>query len=221
MEAAAIDYEAHIPLFPLPNAVLFPGVVQPLHIFETRYRQMMAWTLARQQLIALAFLEPGWKADYYSRPAVRPIVCVGRIRAHEIVEDGKYNLLLQGEARARIVGERREQLFRVAMLEPVLVPDADAARDAEQRAALAAHLQSRLLRGTPIAGIVRDLMERDAPTALLVDALAFATVPDVAFKQQLLEVASPSCRAQALLHWLDAQAPVAPRREWPPRPTVN
>ena len=59
-------------LFPLPNLVLFPHVVQPLHIFEPRYRQLMADALADDRLIAMALLRPGWEEDYHRKPADPP-----------------------------------------------------------------------------------------------------------------------------------------------------
>ena len=71
-------------LFPLPNLVLFPHVMQPLHIFEPRYREMTADALATDRLIALALLQPGWEADYDGKPAVYPVACLGRSRANVI-----------------------------------------------------------------------------------------------------------------------------------------
>ena len=66
-------------LFPLPNLVLFPEVMQPLHIFEPRYRQMTADALAGDRLIALGLLRPGWEADYDGKPAIYPVACLGRV----------------------------------------------------------------------------------------------------------------------------------------------
>ena len=57
-------------LFPLPNLVLFPHVMQPLHVFEPRYRQMTADALTGDRLIGLVLLKPGWEADYEGKPAV-------------------------------------------------------------------------------------------------------------------------------------------------------
>src|SRR5256885_9707642 len=89
-------------LFPLPNLVLFPQVVQPLHVFEQRYRQMTADALAGDRLIAMALLRPGWEADYDGRPAIHPVACLGRVVADQRLDDGRYNLLLRGLARVRV-----------------------------------------------------------------------------------------------------------------------
>src|SRR4029450_2778405 len=88
-----------VPLFPLPNVVLFPRAVLPLHIFEERYKVMTADAINADRVIAMALLRPGWKKSYSPRPATEPVVCVGRILSHEKLADGKYNFLLQGSAR--------------------------------------------------------------------------------------------------------------------------
>src|SRR5580765_8502459 len=92
---------SHVPLFPLPNVVLFPRAVLPLHVFEERYKAMTAQALSGDRRIAMALLKPGWEKSYYSRPAIEPVVCVGTILTHEKLPDGKYNFFLQGTARAR------------------------------------------------------------------------------------------------------------------------
>src|SRR5450432_958575 len=90
------DESLIVPLFPLPNVVLFPRAVLPLHIFEQRYKAMTAAALRGEKLIAMALLKPGWEKNYYSRPEIEPVVCVGRIVAQEKLGDGTYNFLLQG-----------------------------------------------------------------------------------------------------------------------------
>src|SRR6476646_9959598 len=89
-----------VPLFPLPNVVLFPRAVLPLPIFEERYKQMTADAIVgaedtgQSARIAMALFRPGWEKSYYGRPAIEPVVCVGRILNHEKLPDGKYNFLL-------------------------------------------------------------------------------------------------------------------------------
>src|SRR5581483_8559229 len=92
-------------LFPLPNLVLFPHVMQPLHIFEPRYRQMTTDALDGDRLIALALLRPGWEADYDGKPVIYPVACLGRIVAEQRLEDGRYNILLRGLSRIRVLEE--------------------------------------------------------------------------------------------------------------------
>src|SRR5882724_907350 len=104
------DWNGHdrclaVPLFPLPNVVLFPRAVLPLHIFEERYKAMTADVLDGDKQIAMALLRPGWEKNYYGKPSIEPVVCVGTIVSHERLADGKYNFLLQGHSRALIEQE--------------------------------------------------------------------------------------------------------------------
>src|SRR4051812_1530562 len=96
---APANFSGPARLLPLPNLVLFPHVVQPLHVFEPRYRQMTADALAGDRLIALVLLRPGWEAEYEDRPPVHPVACLGRIVADQQLPDGRYNLLVRGLAR--------------------------------------------------------------------------------------------------------------------------
>src|SRR5688572_23887444 len=107
-----------LPLFPLPNVVLFPNVFLPLHIFEPRYREMTADALASDRLIGMVLLRPGWERDYEGRPPIYPIGCSGVITHAERLPDGRYNLVLRGLDRFRIVEEDGERAYRRAIVEP-------------------------------------------------------------------------------------------------------
>ncbi len=92
-------------VFPLPSAVLFPHTVIPLHIFEPRYRALVRDALAGDRILALSQLEPGWEGDYGGRPPMQPMMCAGVIVWDEQVEEGRYNILLQGVCRVRMASE--------------------------------------------------------------------------------------------------------------------
>lgn len=187
MSMDAIDFSQELPLFPLPNCVLFPGVVQPLHIFEPRYREMVADALEADHLITMALLKDGWEKDYYGRPAVHPVVCVGKIVAHEKSDDDKYNLLLQGLTRARVVTEAKHGLYRVAKLKPLHDTAAEEADDNTQREALRLLFAETALNRLPVAKTVQELVGEKVSAAHLADMLAFALIQDVKTKQRLLE----------------------------------
>src|SRR5262249_36492242 len=105
-------------LFPLPNMVLFPFVIQPVHIFEERYRKMTADALANDRLICMVLLRPGWEAQYSGRPPIHSVACQGRIAADLRHEDGRFNLLLRGLARVKVVQEiDTDSMSRRARLE--------------------------------------------------------------------------------------------------------
>src|SRR4029453_2152934 len=78
-----------IPIFPLPNVVLFPSVFLPLHIFEPRYREMVGEALAGDRIIGMALLRPGWEGDYEGRPPIYPVGCAGFITFSEQHSDGR------------------------------------------------------------------------------------------------------------------------------------
>jgi Lon protease-like protein len=94
-----------IPLFPLPNVVLFPNVFLPLHIFETRYRTMVADALAGDRIIGMALLRPGYQSDYEGRPPVYPVGTAGVITHTEALPDGRFNIVLRGIEKFRILEE--------------------------------------------------------------------------------------------------------------------
>ena len=111
-----------IPIFPLPNAVLFPNVFLPLHIFEPRYREMVADALDGDRMIGMVLLRPGWEANYEGTPAVFPIGCAGLITHHERLPDGRYNIILRGLQKFRIRGEDEGRSYRVARIETIHEP---------------------------------------------------------------------------------------------------
>lgn len=94
-----------IPIFPLPNVVLFPNVFLPLHIFETRYRQMVDDALRGDRIIGMVLLRPGWQGNYEGRPPIYPVGCAGVITHAERLADGRFNIVLRGVQRAVIEEE--------------------------------------------------------------------------------------------------------------------
>jgi len=89
-----------ISIFPLPGAVLYPGLQLPLHIFEPRYRAMVSDALARDRRIGM--IQP--QRNHEGAP-LYVIGCLGRIGEVEALEDGRFNIVLEGEARYRILRE--------------------------------------------------------------------------------------------------------------------
>ena len=103
-----------LPLFPLPNVVLFPNVFLPLHIFEPRYRDMVADALDGDRMIGMVLLRPGWEGAYEGRPPVYPVGCAGLITHSERLSDGRYNIVLRGLEKFRIAGEDDSRAYRQA-----------------------------------------------------------------------------------------------------------
>ncbi|MEE9258144.1 MAG: LON peptidase substrate-binding domain-containing protein [Nitrospinaceae bacterium] len=110
-----------IPLFPLPATVFYPRTLLPLHIFEPRYRQMVADALEGDRKIGMVLLKPGWEAYYYGKPDIVPVGCVGTIQRHVRLDNGKYNIALEGLNRFRIIKETGGKPYRRAEIK--LLPE--------------------------------------------------------------------------------------------------
>ena len=107
-----------IPVFPLPNVVLFPRLQLPLHIFESRYREMVRDVAdTAQPLIGMALLRGEWQEQDDGNPPIFPIGCVGKIIKTVPVPDGRFNILLQGLREYRIQEEFNDKSYRRARVE--------------------------------------------------------------------------------------------------------
>ena len=192
-----------LPLFPLPNVVLFPQMPMPLHVFEPRYRKMVSDALDARGLIALAtFQGPGWKKEYDGNPPVRPHVCLGYIARHERVEDGRYHLLLQGICRATIVREIEHHPYRKAVLRPTEPAPPMEIDLSEIREHIEELLNGPLLQQlTSIKGIHKWLTP-EIPTAALVDLALMATCESVDQRYRMLEESSTEARGRFLAQQL-------------------
>jgi Lon protease-like protein len=194
-------------LFPLPNLVLFPYVIQALHIFEPRYRRLTADALEKDRLIAMVLLRPGWEKNYEGRPPLHPFACLGRITAHKRLQNGRYNLQLRGLIRARIVKEMRSAKlpYRTARVE--LVPEVNV-EDAQQEKLLRRHMGRAASAWFPTeepgATVFRKLVRSNLPLGMICDVLAFALPLDVQLKQELLESADVAARIGSLVGYLKA-----------------
>ena len=106
-----------ISLFPLPSSVFYPKTVLPLHIFEPRYRDMVAHSIDTGQWIGMVLLESGYEEEYFDNPVIKSIGCAGSLEKWDLQDDGKYNIVLRGQSRFRIIREVGDYLFREAEVE--------------------------------------------------------------------------------------------------------
>ncbi len=190
-----------LPLFPLPNVVLFPNVFLPLHIFEARYREMIGSALATDRMIGMVLLRPGWERDYEGRPPIYAIGCSGVITHAEQLHDGRYNIVLRGVERFRILREDTSLGFRRAQVEAI----AEGALNASDRAEIRnsrAKLESLLAPAVEKAGA-----DPRMPAAMsdedLVNALAQYLGLEALEKQALLEQPCLRSRAASLVELLE------------------
>jgi Lon protease-like protein len=108
-----------IPVFPLPDAVFFPGTILPLHVFESRYRAMVKDALASDSMIAVALLRPGWEQGYAGNPDCYPIATAGRMEELESTPDGRYYFKLVGKVRVRLGEIVRDAPYRLVRAEDI------------------------------------------------------------------------------------------------------
>ncbi len=214
-------------LFPLPNLVLYPHVMQPLHIFEGRYRELLEDALADDGLIAMALLEPGWEPEYEGRPPIAAHACLGKIITHRRLEDGRYNLLLLGAARIRVARELPPlRSFRQAEVE--LLEDCSELPSQAEHQFLHEQLMSVLQQYMPCVcqppGELGEILTQHLSLGLLTDLAAYSLPLDIACKQQLLAECRVAVRARRLLIEIEALgegALAAPARDFPPPFSVN
>lgn len=196
-----------LPLFPLPTVVLFPGVFLPLHIFEPRYRAMVADALASDRLIGMTLLRDGWENDYDGRPAVYPIGCSGVITHCEQLADGRYNIILRGVERFRIVEEDHARPYRRALAQPLAERDL-AAQDRLLLRAHRARLEALLAPSEVAAGLdprTAGAMSDEDLVHALAQYLDLAPIE----KQALLEQPDVVARGQALAELLEMKVLMA------------
>jgi uncharacterized protein len=191
--------ELRVPIFPLPEVVFFPETVLPLHVFEPRYRQMVADCLAADGWMAVVMLRAGWEKDYQGRPPVQTIAGVGEIIQAEMLADGRYNILLHGRSRIRILAEEPPEgrLYRVARavrLEEEGPKADDRTFGARLQELRAAHARLLVALGQSHPDVVGRLTVAGATPGAAIDRIVSAVVPDAEVRQRLLEAVDVSDR---------------------------
>jgi Lon protease-like protein len=186
-----------LPLFPLPNVVLFPNALLPLHIFEDRYRAMARDVLAGARYLAISLIVPGENAEQ-EKPAVQRVAGVGEVvMAHEL-PDGRFNLVVRGRARVRIdeelASDRPYRLVSATLLPDTPGTDEKELADADQSLrALIGHLADAIPDG---GELLRQVIAAQDTPAELVDVLTAALIVDPVLRQRLLEMRDPAKRIE-------------------------
>ena len=194
-------------LFPIPNLVMFPHVVQPLHIFEDRYRELMEDCLSGDGLIAMPIPKEGWEIDYAGSPTIQPWACLGRVVLHRKLDDGCYNILLMGVSRLKIVRELDPvRSFRQAEVEVVadLSPPLGDPRIGRLREQLCETIRQQM----PCCDThdaVAHILENAYPLGQLTDLVAYALPLQVCVKQQLLAEPDVIRRAEQLCQLIHSE----------------
>ncbi|MBI3450345.1 MAG: LON peptidase substrate-binding domain-containing protein [Acidobacteria bacterium] len=213
------------PVFPLPTVVLFPSTILPLHIFEPRYRAMIADAERGDGCIAMSLLKAGWERDYEGNPDYCEVGCLGRITSLQRTEDGRYHLKLVGLRKVALGDLVGSSPYRTARIQPIAetIPDNSTGAGREDLV--------RLFGACTV--LVQEMAGESTPMVTLGEHLPYETVvnsvcahvglpPEV--KQLLLEIDEIRERCLKLTTFLEAhlqkvvlsRAPGAPGR--PPGP---
>ncbi len=188
-----------VPVFPLPEMVLFPDAELPLHVFELRYRTMVRDALSGERWLAIATLKPGYELDYYGSPAFHDLGCLGRFEDVEWLPNDCYNLRLRGVSRVRFGRVAREFPYRACearvLGEAPFDPEGPLA--ALERASLLEEARRLLPLGTE-AWVAPPVTKDDTPLALVVHSIAQCLRMDTASRLELLALEGVLERAQRL-----------------------
>jgi ATP-dependent Lon protease len=192
-----------LPIFPLPQVVLFPRALLPLHIFEPRYRAMLADALASHRVIAMALVDPSGAMDDAGQPRIASIAGVGAIMEHQALPDGRSNILLHGQTRVTL-----EELpfvppyrrARATLLEEIATPVSDGDRASLFAAATA--FVAELAKRDPK---VRFQLPRNLPPGAVADMCAHHLVIDARARQAVLEELDVAARVRRVIEELAAQ----------------
>lgn len=192
------------PIFPLPEVTLFPRTLLPLHVFEARYRAMVADALARDRRICMVRLRPGYQATYAGKPDVYAVGGLGEIVSCERLATGRYDLVLRGETRLRLLRELpTDTLYRVIVGERLadIAPAGDVTPLVDRVRAACRAILAVLNRPADFLDAV--FAEKQDP-GVIADRVASGVVPGIDVRQELLETPEVDLRLNRLALALDA-----------------
>ncbi len=220
------DFSGFARLFPLPNLVMFPHVMQAMHIFEPRYRSLFEEAISDDQLIALSVLAQGWEVDYEGRPALEPMACLCRIATYQRTPEGTYNVLLLGVRRIQLQEELPPtKPFRAA--EAKIVEDHVPPHfSAEEIVGLQQQLLMAFKRSMPKIPTsyeqIDELLGSQITLGMLADIVAYTAELDSSTKLSLLKMSNVVDRVHVLLNALSKSGLTkVTRRTFPPAFSTN
>ncbi|MBI3091311.1 MAG: LON peptidase substrate-binding domain-containing protein [Candidatus Tectomicrobia bacterium] len=187
-------------MFPLPNVVLFPNMLLPLHIFEQRYRLMLNDCLVGNRLLGMVLMKKGWE-EASGDPEPYDVGCMGRVAKVVKLVNGNMNILLNGLLRVRVNGYVRLKPYRIASITPLY----DDAVDDPEADALAQECKANFLRLVSMrhseAREFQQLKLLDSPLDIA-NFLGAHVQADYHVKQMILECDSGRERLQTIAHIL-------------------
>lgn len=202
------DFDGTVRLFPLPSLVLFPHAMQPLHIFEPRYCEMLADALQTDSLIAMATLTES-AGNAKGDPPIAPTVCIGRIVSHVEREDERHNILLVGIKRALVTSEiDAGRCFRIAKIDVLddLYPPTGVASRSQLRKELLTAFGGVVPSTTTVKQGLSELLAGSMGLGPITDIISHTLPLSVSMKLQLLAEPDVDRRAGRLIEFLESGA---------------
>jgi len=196
---AAAALPRMIPIFPLADVMLFPNSTRPLHIFEARYGEMVADALASDSIIGMVLLQPGFESEYEGRPPVYAVGCAGVIVAVEELPDGRYNIVLDGLVKFRVMGEDSSRSYRRARVEAL--PEVVEGSEREMLGRSRRRLEEVVRAVAPRVQVPPELPDEE-----LIDVLSAFLPLEPLSRQELLEADGPVQRVSMLIGLLGGSA---------------
>jgi Lon protease-like protein len=211
-----LEVPSSVPVMTLTGAVLFPQVMMPLHIFEPRYRQMLADVLDGQRVFAVARLDEGAACDPSRDEPPHEIATVGIVRASHQNPDGTSDLVLQGLVRVRILSIVQETPYRRVSVQPLPpVPGTIGAMVVRRlRRQIFALLRRRRDLGAGLPEQVEDFLRTVTDPETFIDLAAYSLLGDGHLQQQLLETLEVEARYHRFItHLIFANESLKTRRQ--------
>lgn len=197
------NFSGIVPLFPLATVVFFPNTLLPLHVFEPRYRQMVNDVLCGERIIGMILLKPGWEKSYYGNPEIYSVACMGRVISAEPVEEGRFNIVLFGLKRVKvleILDDFPYRTARVGILEDITGINEHIYRE---------RIKQFVSTWNGMLGKEQEShkinIETELPIERLTDAIASSVISNVFEKQYLLEEPNVEKRAARILNYLETK----------------
>jgi Lon protease-like protein len=197
------DVLESVPVFPLPQVVLFPRALMPLHVFEPRYRAMTRDALAGDRLIVLAQIPDDFSTDERGQPEFCRIATVGEIVQSDPLDDGRFNILLEGRARVRLEELPLQPPYRRARGTVLATTCTSECRvEARALALTAAEFVSHVRDSHPSFEFALDA---SSPPGLVADQVGHYLILDATERQQILETLDDTSRVHRCLETLMRQ----------------
>lgn len=198
--------ELVVPIFPLPEITFFPHTILPLHVFEPRYRAMVSDAVGRGRRISVAHLKPGFEKDYAGKPPVHTVAGAGEIVNAERLATGRFNIVLRGDMRIRIVRELpTDTLYRLVLAEQL-----DDTPPAGDVSVLLGRIRAACRKLLDVVGRPADLLDGaladELEPAVIADRVASAVLPSATVRQELLETLAVDTRLERLVDAIESLA---------------